>query len=83
MGGAFIVVHRKLIIELTGRHKISTFSFSRKMPMEGGLISYGVGGPDLFARAAQYVDRIGDDPVAWGWQTDRTPLRARSNCLES
>jgi putative ABC transport system substrate-binding protein len=58
MGDAFIVVHRKLIIELTGRHKIPTISFSRTMPVEGGLISYGVDGPDLFARAAQYVDRI-------------------------
>jgi putative ABC transport system substrate-binding protein len=58
MTDSFMQVHRRLIIELTTRHKIPAMSYGRDVPVEGGLISYGVDGPDLFARAAPYVDRL-------------------------
>jgi putative ABC transport system substrate-binding protein len=58
MTDSFMVVHRKLIIELTARHKIPAISFLRSDPSEGGLVSYGTPARDLFARAAPYVDRI-------------------------
>jgi putative ABC transport system substrate-binding protein len=57
MTDGFMYVHRKLIIELTARHNIPAISFIRDVPVEGGLISYG-DPPELFARAALYVDRI-------------------------
>jgi putative tryptophan/tyrosine transport system substrate-binding protein len=66
MTDSFMFVHRKLIVELTEREKVPSISFVRDVPLEGGLISYGVDGPDLFARAAPYVDHIlrGAKPAA-------------------
>jgi putative tryptophan/tyrosine transport system substrate-binding protein len=58
MNDSFMFVHRKLIIDLAARYKIPAIDFVREVPAEGGLISYGVVTADLFARAAQYVDRI-------------------------
>ena len=68
MTDSFMFVHRKLIVELTASHKVPTISFVKEMPLDGGLISYGVDGLDLFARAALYIDlelSLGKaDPVA-------------------
>jgi putative ABC transport system substrate-binding protein len=58
MVDSFVLVHRKLIIELAARHQIPTVYADKNMTMEGGLISYGVTLSDLFSRAAVYVDRI-------------------------
>jgi putative ABC transport system substrate-binding protein len=55
---SFIFVHRRLIIELTARHNIPSVYPVRDVTVDGGLISYGVEGADLFVRAASYADRI-------------------------
>jgi putative tryptophan/tyrosine transport system substrate-binding protein len=58
MNDSFVLVHRRLIIELAARHQIPTIYTDKINSMDGGLISYGVTLPDLFSRAAVYVDRI-------------------------
>jgi putative ABC transport system substrate-binding protein len=58
MTDSFLFVHRKVIIELTARHKIPTIFWVGNIPAEGGLMAYGVDYPDLFRRSASYVDRI-------------------------
>ena len=55
---SFMFVHRKLIIDLTARHNIPAINPFTEMTVEGGLISYSGNGPDLFNRAAAYIDRI-------------------------
>ena len=47
-----------LIVALAARHRVPTIYPYRFMVTAGGLASYGVDGPDLFRRAAAYVDRI-------------------------
>ena len=59
------VVHRDLILSLTAQHRLpATFPF-RLFAMDGGLISYGVNLPVVYAQAASYVDRIlrGEKPA--------------------
>ena len=58
MTDSYMTVHRKLIIELTARHKVPAIYWVANIPAEGGLISYGVDYVDLFRRSATYVDRI-------------------------
>jgi len=57
--------HRKLIIELSARHQLPAIHGVRAATADGALMSYGVDLPDLFRRAAAYVDRIlrGDKPA--------------------
>ena len=57
-GSALVVVHRKLIIELAARHKLSAVYPIRPFATDGGLISYGADANDPHRRAASYVDRI-------------------------
>ena len=58
MTDSFMLVHRKAVIASTARKKVPAIYFTGDIPMEGGLISYGVEVVDLFRRAAPYVDRI-------------------------
>jgi len=58
MTDSFMTVHRKSIVALTAGKKVPAVYFSSAMPAEGGLISYGPDVPDLFRRAAPYVERI-------------------------
>ena len=58
MTDSFMFVHRKVIVELTARHRVLTISLFKDAAMEGGLISYGVDGSDSFSRAAPYIDHI-------------------------
>ena len=58
IGGALANVHRKLIIELAGRHKLPAVYPNRIHVTAGGLASYGVEFIDQYRRAAGYVDRI-------------------------
>jgi putative ABC transport system substrate-binding protein len=50
--------YRKPIVELAARHQLPTIYALRTATAEGGLMSYGVDVPDLFRKAAVYVDRI-------------------------
>jgi putative ABC transport system substrate-binding protein len=50
--------HRGLIMEVVAKHKLPAMYSFREWVDAGGLISYGTSFPDLFHRAATYVDRI-------------------------
>jgi putative tryptophan/tyrosine transport system substrate-binding protein len=58
MTDSFLFVHRKLIIEEAARQRVPCVYFVKNAPIEGGLVSYGIDGKDLFRKAAQYTDRI-------------------------
>ena len=49
---------RKQIVELAVKHRLPAIYFTREFVDEGGLMSYGPDGTDLFRRAAVYVDKI-------------------------
>jgi ABC-type uncharacterized transport system substrate-binding protein len=55
---ALAAIHRGLILELADRPKLPAVYYERNFVAAGGLISYGPNFPDLFRRAASYVDRI-------------------------
>ena len=64
-GGGFIVipdtflyVHRGFIIELAARLRLPAIYGSQIFVPNGGLMSYAVNYPDIFRRAATYVDLI-------------------------
>jgi putative ABC transport system substrate-binding protein len=50
--------HRAQIVEFAARNRLPTMYSAREFVDAGGLISYGPNLPDLFRRAATYVDRI-------------------------
>jgi putative tryptophan/tyrosine transport system substrate-binding protein len=59
MPDSFMQVHQGTVISLTARNNLPAIGadlpgFAR----EGGLLSYGANFPDIFRRAAPYVDRI-------------------------
>jgi putative ABC transport system substrate-binding protein len=66
---AALVAHRTRILDLAAKHRLPTASQYREFAEAGGLLSYGPNLPDLFRRAAIYVDKIlkgakpGDLPV--------------------
>lgn len=51
-------LHRSQLAELAVRHRLPTMSALYAFPEAGGLMTYAVSIPDLFARAAVYVDKI-------------------------
>ena len=50
--------HRDLIIALAARHRLPAIYPFRSFAASGGLLSYGTDVPEIFRRAASYVDRI-------------------------
>jgi len=50
--------HRKQLINLAIRSRLSVIYVASEWVEDGGLMSYGVSIPDLFRRAATYVDKI-------------------------
>jgi putative ABC transport system substrate-binding protein len=58
MPDIFTADHRDLIISLATKYRLPAISWLRSFAAGGGLMSYGVDLPDLFRRAASYVDRI-------------------------
>ena len=50
--------HRARLAELAIAHRLPTVFASREYAEAGGLMSYGTSSPDLFRRAAIYVDKI-------------------------
>jgi putative ABC transport system substrate-binding protein len=69
VGDPTLGLHRRRIAELAVRHRLPTIGTVRAWAEDGLLISYGADFPDLFRRAAVFVDRIlkgtrpGDLPV--------------------
>jgi putative tryptophan/tyrosine transport system substrate-binding protein len=64
-GGGLIVlptainnISRKRIFSLAARHRLPAVYPFRHYAADGGLMSYGFDTPDLFRRAASYIDRI-------------------------
>ena len=53
-----MAVNRELIVSLTVRNRLPAIYSARYYAMSGGLASYGVDYPDLWLRAASYVDRL-------------------------
>jgi putative ABC transport system substrate-binding protein len=62
---AFTVVNRARIVAQAARFRIPAIYPSVAFVQAGGLASYGVELPDLFRRAASYVDRVlkGEKPA--------------------
>ena len=50
--------NRQLITEFAAKHKLPAMYSFREYVDAGGLMSYGTSFPDLFRRAATYVDKI-------------------------
>jgi putative ABC transport system substrate-binding protein len=61
--------NKKPIVELAARNRLPAIYYTSEWAQNGGLLSYGANFPDLFRRAATYVDKIlkgakpGDLPV--------------------
>ena len=56
--GPSMFPERRRVAALAVRHRLPTVVGSREYAEAGGLMSYGTDYPDLFRRAAGYVDRI-------------------------
>jgi len=52
-----LTVGRKRLAELAAKHRLPTMYQTREHPESGSLMSYGPNIPDLFRRAAIYVDK--------------------------
>jgi putative tryptophan/tyrosine transport system substrate-binding protein len=64
-----ILVHMGRVVEFTAKHKLPAIYNTRETVVAGGLMSYDANHPELYRRAATYVDKIlkgtkpGDLPV--------------------
>ena len=47
-----------LVTDLAARRRLPSIYFSREFVDAGGFMAYGVSYPDLYRRAAKYVDKI-------------------------
>ena len=69
LGDPLTVSHRMRIVDLAAKSRLPTMYDVREFVEAGGLMAYGPSLPDLFRRAAAYVDKIlkgakpGDLPV--------------------
>jgi len=69
LGSGLINSHRNRIIEFATKNRLPTMFADAALVQAGGLMSYGPNAPDLYRRAAVYVDKIlkganpGDLPV--------------------
>ena len=57
-GGSAAFADRSLIVDFANRTRLRSILAYREFVELGGLMSYGVNAPDLYRRAARYVDRI-------------------------
>jgi putative tryptophan/tyrosine transport system substrate-binding protein len=55
---ALTQANAKTIAELAAKHRLPAIYASKEFVESGGLISYGVSYPDLYYRAARFVDKI-------------------------
>ena len=56
--GALVVSYQRRILDLAAKARLATMFAHRDYVEAGGLMSYGPSLPDLFRRAATYVDKI-------------------------
>ncbi len=54
----FFDVHRRLLAQLAARYRLPAMYEFREYVQDGGLMSYGPSLPQMFRRAATYVDKI-------------------------
>jgi putative ABC transport system substrate-binding protein len=57
-GGPLLTAHRTRVAELAVKSRLPTMNPNPDFVEAGGLVTYGVSVPDLFRRAATYVDKI-------------------------
>jgi putative ABC transport system substrate-binding protein len=53
-----VLTHRRAIIDLAARNRLPALYQFRELVEIGGLISYGANRPDLYFRAASFIDKI-------------------------
>ena len=58
MNSPVFIAHRKKVADLAVKNRVPAIYYSTEFVEDGGLMSYGVSFPDLYRRAATYVDRI-------------------------
>jgi putative tryptophan/tyrosine transport system substrate-binding protein len=58
LGSAMFFNERRRLVDLAAKHRLPAVYPWRDGVDAGGLMSYGPNGPDLFRRAAAYVDKI-------------------------
>jgi putative ABC transport system substrate-binding protein len=58
LGSAMFFNERRRLVDLAAKHRLPTVFPWRQGVDAGGLMSYGPNGPDLYRRAATYVDKI-------------------------
>ncbi|HEU4341127.1 MAG TPA: ABC transporter substrate-binding protein [Candidatus Binatia bacterium] len=57
-GGGFFNTHRLRTIELAAKHRLPGMYTEQEYVLAGGLMAYATSIPDLYRRAATYVDKI-------------------------
>jgi putative ABC transport system substrate-binding protein len=50
--------NRRHVVELAAKHRLPAMYLASQFVYEGGLMTYGVSYPDLYRRAATYIDKI-------------------------
>ena len=58
LSSAFITSHRKQLIDFAAKNRLPAIFNAKEFVDDGGLMSYSTSIPDLFRRAATYVDKI-------------------------
>jgi ABC-type uncharacterized transport system substrate-binding protein len=58
LGDPVFISHRKRIADLAAKRRLPTVSGPKEHAEAGGLMAYGPSFPDMYRRAAYYVDRI-------------------------
>ncbi len=56
--GALQEADRRTLLDLAARHRLPAIYAQRQYVDAGGLVSYGISTPDLYYRAATFVDKI-------------------------
>ena len=55
---AVIQANQRTILELAAKHRLPAIYSTKEFVENGGLMAYGVSYPDLYRRAATYIDKI-------------------------